>query len=144
MLRLTARVCSQQIQFLGDGGLLGHVGGDDFVIVVPGPIREEGLKKLCETFDQAKTALFSSADLEAGSFTARDRHGVETQTPIVTLSLSVVSGARLGDDFCPARLSKIAASTKSMAKIHTAKTGKSGYVFEASQSEVKKCEGREQ
>lgn len=61
-LRFTAELISQWLNHLPDGARLGHVGGDDFVVVNRGIVQEDSLRELCRSFDQKKLDLFKNAD----------------------------------------------------------------------------------
>jgi EAL domain-containing protein (putative c-di-GMP-specific phosphodiesterase class I)/GGDEF domain-containing protein len=130
LLRLTARVLSESLHLLPPGSHLGHVGGDDFVIVCPGEVDPEALGALCRHFDEAKRALFEPGDLERGYFEATDRKGMSVQVPLVTLSLAVLDSRRLGGNVHPASLSGLAASLTKKVKERTASTRTSAFMFE--------------
>jgi EAL domain-containing protein (putative c-di-GMP-specific phosphodiesterase class I)/GGDEF domain-containing protein len=130
LLRLTARVLSESLHLLPPGAQLGHVGGDDFVIVCPGEVDPAALEALCQRFDAEKRALFDAADLERGWFEATDRKGASVQVPPITLSLAVVDSRKLGGTAHPASLSGQAASLKKKVKELAARTRTSAFMFE--------------
>jgi len=130
LLRLTARLLSESLHLLPSGSHLGHVGGDDFVLVCPGGIDPEALEALCQRFDEEKRALFDPGDLERGYFEATDRKGTSVQVPLVTLSLAVLDSRRMGGNVHPASLAGLAASLKKKVKERAASTGTSAFMFE--------------
>jgi len=130
LLRLTARVLSESLHLLPPGSHLGHVGGDDFVLVCPGEIDPGVLETLCRHFDEEKRALFDPGDLERGFFEATDRKGTSVQLSLVTLSLAVLDSRRMGGNVHPASLSGLAASLKKKVKERAATTRTSAFMFE--------------
>jgi len=129
MIRCLARVLAASASALAPDTRLGHVGGDDFVIVSPAPVTSESLEAACRAFDQEKRALFESRDLTLGCFPSVDRQGREIGVPLVTLSIAVVSREVVDADH-PGVLAQMAASLKRKVKEVTASTGRSGFLFE--------------
>lgn len=130
LLRLTARVLSESLHLMPSGSHLGHVGGDDFVLVCPGEVNPEALEALCQRFDEEKRALFEPGELERGFFEATDRKGNRVQVPLVTLSLAVLDSRRMGGTVHPASLSGLAASLKKKVKEQAATSRTSAFMFE--------------
>jgi len=134
MIRCLARVMTGALPALSpDGGpeaKLGHIGGDDFVIVSPRACDQALLQELCAEFDLQKLALFEPGDIEHGYFRATDRRGQEVMVPLVTLSVAVVPGASVQSADHPGALAQLAASLKRKVKEQSAATGKSSFLFE--------------
>lgn len=74
----------------GDDAFIGHVGGDDFVMVLP----DETFSTVCEAvisrFDREVNEHYSAEDLERGEIKGKDRYGVERIFPIMTISIAVL------------------------------------------------------
>lgn len=72
-----------------DRDFVGHVGGDDFIIV----FRSDDWRTRCETilqrFPATTVRLYSEADLQAGGYVTRNRQGLPVFHDLVTLSLGV-------------------------------------------------------
>jgi len=69
--------------------LVGHIGGDDYVILTD-PERAEAISKiLIDEFDQMVPGLYSEADREKGCFVGKDRYGVEREFPLLTISIAI-------------------------------------------------------
>jgi len=130
MIRCLAQVLSCACPDLATDARLGHIGGDDFVIVAPLAIEPACIEAICRRFDEAKLALFSPKDIERGSFCVIDRRGQEASIPLVTVSVAVVpvEASRTGDH--PGALAQMAASLKRKVKEMTAASGRSAYLFE--------------
>jgi GGDEF domain-containing protein len=71
------------------GSFLGHVGGDDFVMVVGTDDAEAASQKAIELFDSGVAALYHPEDAERGYVMVEDRRGRLMRYPILTLSVGV-------------------------------------------------------
>jgi diguanylate cyclase (GGDEF)-like protein len=69
---------------------VGHIGGDDFVIVSTPELFEEVCEEVIKRFDQSIVAYYDSDDLSNGHIVSKSRQGVVTQFPIMTISISAV------------------------------------------------------
>lgn len=130
VIRLTAHVLAEELPRISSRAHLGHLGGDDFVIVCGGLIEELALERLCRAFDEARLPYFNPEDRERGFFVAVDRRSQRVEVPLATLSLAVIDSRRLSGDIHPARLAQIAASLKAQAKRVTETERRSGFAFE--------------
>ncbi len=96
-------------------GFVGHIGGDDFIMVlsledVPGVCGE-----IVSVFDTLIPYQYNSQDRGAGYFFGRDRRGQLYRVPLMTLSIGIVTNEhRLFGH--PARASELATEMKSYAK----------------------------
>ncbi len=130
MLRLTAKVLSESLPSLPAGSRLGHIGGDDFVIVCPGIVDDDAVRRLCEAFDREKMALFREEHVRQGYMDIRDRQGNSFRAPLSTISIAIVDSRRVWVDPHPALFSVVAASLKKKVKEMTREAGRSGFLFE--------------
>jgi EAL domain-containing protein (putative c-di-GMP-specific phosphodiesterase class I)/GGDEF domain-containing protein len=130
MIRCVARVLGRALARAADGARLGHIGGDDFVIVSSVEVATEHIASICSEFDREKRELFEPADLKRGFFVAVDRQGRTVNVPLVTLSVAVVQGEIVQAMEHPGALAQVAASLKRKVKETTARDGKSSFLFE--------------
>ncbi len=130
MIRCAARVLSRTLALLAGTARLGHIGGDDFVIVSPTEVGTELAQAICSQFDREKRELFEAGDLQRGTFVAIDRMGNTVNVPLVTLSVAVVQGEVVQEMEHPGALAQLASSLKRKVKENTARQGVSGYLFE--------------
>jgi diguanylate cyclase (GGDEF)-like protein len=73
----------------GDDDLVGHIGGDDYVVLTT-PDRAETLAKdIIKTFDSRVPELYQQKDLEAGFIIGKDRDGLKRSFPLLTISIAV-------------------------------------------------------
>lgn len=129
LLRFTAKVLAQWRENLPEA-TLGHIGGDDFVIVSRRIVQESSLAELCRMYDQQKIDLFKPGDAKRGFMKVNDRQGNQIKAPLVTMSLAVITSSNGWVDPHPALFSEVAASLKKKVKRMTNETGQSGFMFE--------------
>lgn len=116
LIRLLARIASETTHELGKpGDFIGHVGGDDFIIIS----EPEHVARLCERiiarWDSESRPLYSAEDVARGTLIAVDRRGQRQIYPLVSLSIGVVTNERRPVT-SPAEVSRIAAEVKHAAK----------------------------
>lgn len=129
-IRLTAQILNSHLPLLCAGAQLGHLGGDDFVVIAPGPIDYDAVARLCEAFDESKRSLFDEETVQAREFWAEDRRGVRSSVPVTMLSIAIVPTTQLGRSAHPALLAQIAAALKKKAKVLSSQRGRSSFVVE--------------
>lgn len=91
------RVIKCLTQILKDNiteSFIGHIGGDDFIAIVPWRAAEIICKKIVGDFDEAVKAYYSENDLAKGYITTKNRHGIEEDFPILTISITAVTNGR--------------------------------------------------
>lgn len=71
-------------------GFIGHVGGDDFVVVTPEKEYDELCQKILVGFQKATESFYTQEDREKGGILAHDRNNQEVFFPMMTLSLGVL------------------------------------------------------
>lgn len=85
----TAACIREQMDLLYD--FLGHVGGDDFVLVMQSSDWLPRLHRMAQSVNDAVATMYPDADRAAGGIEAEDRFGVKRFFPMVTLSFGVVT-----------------------------------------------------
>jgi diguanylate cyclase (GGDEF)-like protein len=77
----------------GDSGefYLGHIGGDDFVVLLPGDRAEGFCKGLVDRFDRDVAELYDPDDAAKGGITVTDRLGREITFPLLTVSIGAAT-----------------------------------------------------
>lgn len=73
---------------------VGHVGGDDFIFILPIDCVEEVCKKLIKNYDAIVPSFYDEEDRRRGAIIAPDRQGVMHAYPLLSLSLAVVINKR--------------------------------------------------
>lgn len=74
-----------------DDAFVGHIGGDDFVAMIPPAMAESFCKEVIERFDDGILDLYDTADALRGYIEVVDRRGERYAFPVVSLSLGVAS-----------------------------------------------------
>ncbi len=94
---------------------VGHIGGDDFVLIVKEPDAVEVAQEIIREFDHAVPQVYEADDRARGGIVRVDRRGVTHSLQFVTISLGIVSIApsRFADGIAVARA---AAEVKEIAK----------------------------
>ncbi|MCL2123508.1 MAG: diguanylate cyclase [Desulfovibrionaceae bacterium] len=117
MLLMTARlivntVSAQQCQ----PSFVGHIGGDDFVFILPLNTMENACIRLVSDFDAIAPSFYDPADRARKSILSQDRQGHKLIFPIISISIAVVLniGARYTHY---AQLSHVAGQLKKIAKV---------------------------
>lgn len=75
-------------------GFVGHVGGDDFIFVIPRARVDEVCSAVVQAFDELMPLQYSEHDRRAGYFFGKDRRGQLHRVPLMTLSIGVVTNER--------------------------------------------------
>lgn len=71
---------------------VGHIGGDDFVLIAE-PERAETLgRRLVDVFDEQIRPFYSEEDLQRGFIVGKDRKGNEQTFPLLSVSVAMVTG----------------------------------------------------
>lgn len=98
VLLMTARVIVNSIRaFMGTNTFVGHVGGDDFVFIVPPDKAESACRQVLENFDSIVPHFYDEEDRVRGAIHSIDRQGNQQVFPIMSVSIGVVfnRGGRL-------------------------------------------------
>ncbi len=99
----------------GEDAFLGHIGGDDFVVLCDVDAAERLAEDVVARFEVRSHQLHDAGDLAAGGYEAPDRRGIRTRWPLASVSVGV---AMSGADTSPtaAALAQTAAEMKAVAK----------------------------
>jgi diguanylate cyclase (GGDEF)-like protein len=116
VLKKVAAILNECVKTLGSGpDFLGHIGGDDYVIITD-PLRMEKLcEKVIHDFDETIPAFYDEEDRRRGYIISRDRKDIEQQFPFMTVSIAVVTNQKRAIT-SPMQVAEIAAQLKQYAK----------------------------
>ncbi|MDR2486922.1 MAG: response regulator [Clostridiales Family XIII bacterium] len=92
---LTADILKDQVDLFGNpDDFVGHIGGDDF-IVVSTPDRAESIcQEVIGAFDEKVLNFYSEQDRSQGCITTKNRKGEIDTFPLMSISLAIVSNER--------------------------------------------------
>ena len=82
--KILAEVCDPDQDFIG------HIGGDDFIILFQSADWEARCQKALDRFAQAILGFFNAEDRARQGYVAKDRHGEEVFYPLTSLSIGAV------------------------------------------------------
>jgi GGDEF domain-containing protein len=100
---------------LGPRGFVGHIGGDDFIFIIPAGDISPVCTEVLEVFDALIPLQYNDQDRRAGYFFGKDRRGQLHRVPLMTLSIGIVTN-RHRRFAHPAQVSELATEMKSYAK----------------------------
>lgn len=98
-----------------ENSFIGHIGGDDFIAIVPSIHIDNICQSIIATFDKDVTNFFTDEDLEKGYIEVTNRKGVLEQFPLTSISIGVVI-AESGRFANILEIGEIGAQVKHMAK----------------------------
>lgn len=119
IIRLTAQIIMEAMKKLGNNDdFLGHIGGDDFILITTPDKVDQISKKIIDTFDRIIPFYYAKEARKIGYIESLDRQGRQNRFPIMTISIVVVSNVNreirhIGE------VSDISAELKKYAKMQT-------------------------
>ena len=130
MIKLTTTIIQRHLTGQFPGSRFGHIGGDDFIIISENTIPEQTFESICREFDREKLSYFTPEQQEKGHYRAVNRQGKEVDTPLVALSLAVITQDNFASAPHPGKLSEIAANLKRKIKLQNREQPKSDYLID--------------
>lgn len=113
MIQLAGRIlswaCDPKLDFIG------HIGGDDFIMLMQSRDFQTRCKQALRSFEQAASLLFKPEHLASGGYTSEDRHNQVIFHPLVSLSIGA-SHITADRYFSHYEVSAAATAAKKMAK----------------------------
>ena len=116
LIRLSGEMIYEAVKANGDSdAFVGHIGGDDFVMV----LCAENVVPVCEAvikaFDTEVVKHDTPEDLSRGGIEGPDRYGVQRFFPVMTISIAVIIN-EAGEFSTSVELARTAAKIKDYAK----------------------------
>jgi len=91
MIKNLARILvNAVVEFSPDDYFVGHIGGDDFVFIVPMEKVEKICQEVVRRFDSTVPYFVDQEDLSKGYFICKNRQGKVTEIPLPSVSIAVV------------------------------------------------------
>lgn len=112
---ILSRILRDVVKGLCPDGFVGHIGGDDFIMVLPLDMVQDVCSEIVAVFDILIPYQYSSQDRRAGYFFGKDRRGHLHRVPLMTVSIGIVTNERRRFSH-PAEVSELATEMKSYAK----------------------------
>lgn len=116
VIRETARILIRTTQKYGNADdFIGHIGGDDFVIItVPSEV-DNLCKAIISDFEKTSPLFYNETDRKKGYIVACDRQKKEQKIPLLSISIGVVTNEQRKIEHV-AQIGEIGAELKEMAK----------------------------
>ncbi|MFO7729059.1 MAG: bifunctional diguanylate cyclase/phosphodiesterase [Desulfonatronovibrio sp.] len=115
IIQFMARVLTGSVKRHGfDDDFVGHVGGDDFIIITGSEKAERICLGIVRCFKRLCKNFYSEEDRKSGYIQAKNRDGEDRKFPMISISLAIIDcfeGMTLN------QISKLAAGTKKLAKL---------------------------
>jgi diguanylate cyclase (GGDEF)-like protein len=117
-IRFVAR-CVQEatLDVAGPGTFVGHIGGDDFVVICRPDLAEPLCNSILERFDQEAAFLYDVEDRERGYIEVTNRLQEMQRLPLMSLSIGVATSERRPYTH-PGEVVSVATELKEFAKRH--------------------------
>ena len=92
LIQATARIIQDSVvEYSGPEGFVGHVGGDDFVVVCPPGAAEPISQALVDRFDAESPELYDDEDRERGYVEVTNRRGEMQRFPLLSISIGIAT-----------------------------------------------------
>jgi diguanylate cyclase (GGDEF)-like protein len=92
VLLATSAILKEAVLSIDTSGdaFIGHIGGDDFVLMVSADLSYLVAKRIIQRFDQQIRDFYKSSDIEAGFIVSENREGKLQQFPLISISMGGV------------------------------------------------------
>ena len=89
IIQYTEKIIQDEVHSEG-GGFVGHVGGDDFISIVPYTDVENLCQRIIARFDKQIKGFFTEEDANKGYIEIANRKGIIEKFPLTSISIAVV------------------------------------------------------
>ncbi|MDJ0879285.1 MAG: diguanylate cyclase [Halieaceae bacterium] len=116
LIQATADFISKAVaEHGGDDDFIGHIGGDDFVVITMPEAYEAICQTVIDAFDEEIPDFYNDSDRKRGYIVGENRQGDEVQFPLATISIAVVTNAH-NKELNHIQFGEVAAEMKEHAK----------------------------
>lgn len=116
VIRETARILIRSTQEKGNPeDFIGHIGGDDFVVITTPDKVDNVCKKIIADFEKVSPSFYNETDRKKGFIMAKDRKGQIQKIPLLSVSIGVVTNETRKIEHI-AQIGEVGAELKSYAK----------------------------
>jgi diguanylate cyclase (GGDEF)-like protein len=92
VIKEVAHILHEQRRFAaGEDDFIGHVGGDDFIVIAEPDRAEEICRAVTRDFDARIAKFYSKNDRETGFIVGKDRQGIFRKFPLITITIAIVT-----------------------------------------------------
>ncbi len=119
VIKVIASIIVSAVSLEGSSGdFVGHIGGDDFILVVDQDHAQAVAQEIVREFDAKAPKLYAPEDRDKGYIETHDRSGRATRFPLMTVTIAGVS-VQPGEDVHIGEISQKAAELKHLGKQST-------------------------
>lgn len=93
VIKLLARCCREAVNSHSSDGFVGHIGGDDFAIVVEPSAAQAVSRQIVGAWEELAPHLYEPEDAARGFIEVTDRRGQLRTYPLASVSIGVASNA---------------------------------------------------
>jgi diguanylate cyclase (GGDEF)-like protein len=116
ILKKTGEVIHEAVKVLNDpDAFVGHIGGDDFVVIIDSTLAKAACQKIISDFDAMIPSYYSNEDRAAGAIKGVDRYGVPRVFPLISISIAALT-CQPGHYATAAEIATAAAEVKDRVK----------------------------
>jgi len=116
ILRETGQLIHEAVKQHDDpDAFVGHIGGDDFVVIIATGKASSACQEIIHRFDAMIPAFYSEEDRALGAIEGVDRYGVPRRFPLISISIAVLV-CEPGDYGTAAEIATAAAEVKDHVK----------------------------
>lgn len=116
VIKETARILIHSLQDINrSNDFIGHIGGDDFVIITSPAAADELCKKIIQEFEKRVPSFYNPEDRKKSYIISIDRQGKKRKIPLLSISIGVVTNEFRKISHV-AEIGEIGAELKSRAK----------------------------
>lgn len=116
LIKMTGEVVYRaKDKYAGQQDFVGHIGGDDFVLITSPDKVELVCQAIINEFDRLISEYYLAEDRAKGFITGTDRYGVKRRFPIMSISIAVVSDVRRSFT-SPIEIARVATEIKDYVK----------------------------
>jgi diguanylate cyclase (GGDEF)-like protein len=116
VIRATARILIKAVRNFGKKtDFIGHIGGDDFVVITDPKTVDILCQNIIDEFDKISPTFYNEEDRQRGYIIAKDRKGNEEKVPLLSISIGVVTNENRKIEHV-AQIGEIGAELKNFAK----------------------------
>ena len=90
IIKLTSHIIRNVVHDLTSDGFIGHIGGDDYIFIIPSELVVPVCENVIATFDRVVPFRYSDFDRERGWIEVLNRKGENERFPLLTLSIAVI------------------------------------------------------
>jgi diguanylate cyclase (GGDEF)-like protein len=114
VIKLVANIISQFVNI--ENGLVGHIGGDDFIVIFTCSDWLKICKSILKTFKHIVLHHYNDEAIKAGGIQTENRAGEKCFYPLISLSIGIVDEISTAQCQSHVQIADLAAGTKKQAK----------------------------